>query len=171
MHVYANGNEEKLVSDSEPDPKGDKFAMPNKSIHKRKLLLTFINMVSQDSHNEKNKYFECNLKMDYVMSTQSLRQEYYWNRMVVNLDRDKRLQKSRYGRTIWDNTLGMVWNKIKSNFVPFDRDIWNDKADGQILFSDQENKTLNFQGEGLHEESSSNIGTLDHLKKELMAIK
>ena len=169
--VYNDGNQDQLFNDLDPNPKADKFAMQNKKLHKRKLLLAFINEVAHSPQNVQNKYFECNLKMDYVMSTQSLRQEYYWNRMVVNLDRDKRLQKSRYGRTIWDNTLGMVWKKIKSNFVPFDRDIWNDKADGQILFSDQENKTLNFQGEGLHEESSSNIGTLDHLKKELMAIK
>ena len=168
--VYNDGNQDQLFNDLDPNPKADKFAMQNKKLHKRKLLLAFINEVAHSPQNVQNKYFECNLKMDYVMSTQSLRQEYYWNRMVVNLDRDKRLQKSRYGRTIWDNTLGMVWKKIKSNFVPFDRDIWNDKADGQILFSDQENKTLNFQGEGLHEESSSNIGTLDHLKKELMAI-
>ena len=169
--VYNDGNQDQLFNDLDPNPKADKFAMQNKKLHKRKLLLAFINEVAHSPQNVQNKYFECNLKMDYVMTTQSLRQEYYWNRMVVNLDRDKRLQKSRYGRTIWDNTLGMVWKKIKSNFVPFDRDIWNDKADGQILFSDQENKTLNFQGEGLHEESSSNIGTLDHLKKELMAIK
>ena len=169
--VYNDGNQHQLFNDLDPNPKADKFAMQNKTFHKRKLLLTFINEVAHSPQNVQNKYFECNLKMDYVMSTQSLRQEYYWNRMVVNLDRDKRLQKSRFGRTIWDNTLGMVWNKIKSNFAPFDRDIWNDKTDGQILFSDHENSTLNFQGEGLHEENSSNIGTLDHLKKELMAIK
>ena len=169
--VYNDGNQHQLFNDLDPNPKADKFAMQNKTFHKRKLLLTFINEVAHSPQNVQNKYFECNLKMDYVMTTQSLRQEYYWNRMVVNLDRDKRLQKSRFGRTIWDNTLGMVWNKIKSNFAPFDRDIWNDKTDGQILFSDHENSTLNFQGEGLHEENSSNIGTLDHLKKELMAIK
>ena len=169
--VYNDGNQHQLFNDLDPNPKADKFAMQNKKLHKRKLLLAFINEVAHSPQNVQNKYFECNLKMDYVMTTQSLRQEYYWNRMVVNLDRDKRLQKSRFGRTIWDNTLGMVWNKIKSNFAPFDRDIWNDKTDGQILFSDHENSTLNFQGEGLHEENSSNIGTLDHLKKELMAIK
>ena len=169
--VYNDGNQHQLFNDLDPNPKADKFAMQNKTFHKRKLLLAFINEVAHSPQNVQNKYFECNLKMDYVMTTQSLRQEYYWNRMVVNLDRDKRLQKSRYGRTLWDNTLGMMWNKIKSNFVPFDRGIWNDKTDGQILFSDHENSTLNFQGEGLHEENSSNIGTLDHLKKELMAIK
>ena len=109
--------------------------------------------------------------MDYVMTTQSLRQEYYWNRMVFNLDRAEKYQKNNYKRKLRDSTAGIFINTAKKIAAPFDRDIWNDAADGQILFSDQESKTLNFQGEGLHEESSSNIGTLDHLKKELMAIK
>ena len=77
---------------------------------------------------------------------------------------------NNYKRKLRDSTAGIFLSTAKKIAAPFDRDIWNDAADGQILFSDQESKTLNFQGEGLHEESSSNIGTLDHLKKELMAM-
>ena len=169
--VYNDGNQHQLFNDLDPNPKADKFAMQNKTFHKRKLLLAFINEVAHSPQNVQNKYFECNLKMDYVMTTQSLRQEYYWNRMVFNLDRAEKYQKNNYKRKLRDSTAGIFISTAKKIAAPFDRDIWNDAADGQILFSDQESKTLNFQGEGLHEESSSNIGTLDHLKKELMAIK
>jgi hypothetical protein len=169
--LYNDGNQHQLFNDLDPNPKADKFAMQNKTFHKRKLLLAFINEVAHSPQNVQNKYFECNLKMDYVMTTQSLRQEYYWNRTVFNLDRAEKYQKNNYKRKLRDSTAGIFINTAKKIAAPFDRDIWNDAADGQILFSDQESKTLNFQGEGLHEESSSNIGTLDHLKKELMAIK
>jgi hypothetical protein len=169
--LYNDGNQHQLFNDLDPNPKADKFAMQNKTFHKRKLLLAFINEVAHSPQNVQNKYFECNLKMDYVMTTQSLRQEYYWNRMVFNLDRAEKYQRNNYKRKLRDSTAGIFLSTAKKIAVPFDRDIWNDAADGQILFSDQESKTLNFQGEGLHEESSSNIGTLDHLKKELMAIK
>ena len=169
--LYNDGNQHQLFNDLDPNPKADKFAMQNKTFHKRKLLLAFIYEVAHSPQNVQNKYFECNLKMDYVMTTQSLRQEYYWNRMVFNLDRAEKYQKNNYKRKLRDSTAGIFISTAKKIAAPFDRDIWNDAADGQILFSDQESKTLNFQGEGLHEESSSNIGTLDHLKKELMAIK
>jgi hypothetical protein len=169
--LYNDGNQHQLFNDLDPNPKADKFAMQNKTFHKRKLLLAFIYEVAHSPQNVQNKYFECNLKMDYVMTTQSLRQEYYWNRMVFNLDRVEKYQKNNYKRKLRDSTAGIFISTAKKIAAPFDRDIWNDAADGQILFSDQESKTLNFQGEGLHEESSSNIGTLDHLKKELMAIK
>ena len=169
--LYNDGNQHQLFNDLDPNPKADKFAMQNKTFHKRKLLLAFIYEVAHSPQNVQNKYFECNLKMDYVMTTQSLRQEYYWNRTVFNLDRAEKYQKNNYKRKLRDSTAGIFISTAKKIAAPFDRDIWNDAADGQILFSDQESKTLNFQGEGLHEESSSNIGTLDHLKKELMAIK
>ena len=167
-HVFKNGNEYQLFNSSVPNPSADRFAMSNKKIFKRKLLLSFIDHVSKDFHNALGKYITSKLNMDKVMQTNSLRQEYYWNRTVLNFDNQ---YQNNFLRTLLDNTVGKLKAKFKDNFRSFDQDIWNDKADGQILFSDHENTTLNFQGEGLHEESSSNIGTLDHLKKELMAMK
>ena len=169
--VYNDGNQHQLFNDLDPNPKADKFAMPNKKLYKRRLLLAFVNEVAHSPQNALHKYMECNLNMDKVLHSESLRQEYYWNRTVLNFDRDKKLQRHSFWRAVLDSTFLAAWKKFKSNFAPFDTDIWNDKVDGQILFSEHENSTLNFQGEGLHEENSSNIGTLDHLKKELMAIK
>ena len=172
MQVFANGNEDKLFKVSEPDPETDKFAIVNKKIFKRKLLLTFISKVGEAPENANNKYFSCGLRIDEILQEKWILQEFYWNRTVFFLDRTKGENYHNFWRTLKDNTWGLVKNKFKSSIKrPFDRDIWNDTADGQILFSDQEDKTLNFDHEGLHEESSSNIGTLDHLKKELMAMK
>lgn len=169
--AFAKGKEDELFNDSNPDPKTDKFAMANKKLFKRKLLLCFIHTVGKDPANEKGKYFNCGLRIDEILKEEWIRQEFYWNRTVFFLDRDKRMNYHNFWRKLYDNTWGMVVSNAKKIAAPFDRDIWNDTADGQILFSEKENKTLNFQGEGLHEESSSNIGTLAHLKKELMAIK
>jgi len=169
--AFAKGKEDELFNDSNPDPKTDKFAMANKKLFKRKLLLCFIHTVGKDPGNEKGKYFNCGLRLDEILKEEWIRQEFYWNRTVFFLDRDKRMNYHNFWRKLYDNTWGMVVSNAKKIAAPFDRDIWNDTADGQILFSEKENKTLNFQGEGLHEESSSNIGTLAHLKKELMAIK
>ena len=169
--AFAKGKEDELFNDSNPDPKTDKFAMANKKLFKRKLLLCFIHTVGKDPGNEKGKYFNCGLRIDEILKEEWIRQEFYWNRTVFFLDRDKRMNYHNFWRKLYDNTWGMVVSNAKKIAAPFDRDIWNDTADGQILFSEKENNTLNFQGEGLHEESSSNIGTLAHLKKELMAIK
>ena len=168
---FTDGNEENLFNCPEPDPKTDKFAMAHKKLFKRKLLLCFIHAVSTAPGNEEDKFYSSGLRIDDILSEDWIRQEFYWNRTVFNLDRAEKYQRNNYKRKLRDSTAGIFLSTAKKIAAPFDRDIWNDAADGQILFSDQESKTLNFQGEGLHEESSSNIGTLDHLKKELMAIK
>ena len=168
--VFTDGNEEQLFNVAEPNPKADRFAKENKKMFKRKLLLTFISKVGEAPENAKNKYFRCGLRIDEILKADWIRQEFYWNRTVFFLDRSKRINHDNYRRKLYDNTVGLVVNKFKSTLIPDDRKIWNDKVEGQILFSDQEDKTLNFDREGLHEESSSNIGTMDHLKKELMAM-
>ena len=169
--VFSDGNEEKLFKVPEPNPETDKFAMDNKKIFKRKLLLTFISKVGEAPENANNKYFRCGLRIDEILKADWILKEFYWNRTVFFLDRSKKINYSNYRRKLYDNTIGLFVKTFKSSLIPDDRNMWNDKVEGQILFSDQEDKTLNFQGEGLHEENSSNIGTLDHLKKELMAIK
>jgi len=168
---FTDGNEENLFNCPEPDPKTDKFAMAHKKLFKRKLLLCFIHAVSTAPGNEEDKFYSSGLRIDDILSEDWIRQEFYWNRTVFNLDRAEKYQRNNYKRKLRDSTVGLVKSTAKKIAAPFDRDIWNDAAGGQILFSEEESKTLNFEGEGLHEESSSNIGTLDHLKLELMTIK
>ena len=62
-------------------------------------------------------------------------------------------------------------NKLHSNFQSLDQNIWEDGKDGQILFSDKEDTTLNFEGNGLHDEHDANIGSMEHLRKILWVMK
>jgi len=140
----------------------------NKLIFKRKLILAFIWQVANSNANKTFKYIEVGYDLNYVLTTRTFNQEYYWKRQIQIMDHF--WQKHKFWRGLMENTYNKFVDKFKSNFVPFDREVWSDKADGQILFSDKEGSTLNFQGEGLHEESDSNIGTMDHLKKVLMGL-
>ena len=168
--LFGDGDEGMLFYSPDPVPADDKFAMAHKKIFKRKLLLTFISKVGEAPENAKNKYFRCGLRIDEILQEKWIQQEFFWNRTVFFLDRSKSINYNNYRRKFYDSTVGLFVNKAKSSLIPEDRKMWNDKVDGQILFSDQEDKTLNFDREGLHEESSSNIGTMDHLKKELMSM-
>ena len=141
----------------------------NSTIFKRKLLLCFIWRIANTGGNKRNHYIEVDYDINYIRNTHTFDQEYYWKRQVQNIDHY--WQKHKFWRTLMENTYNKFVDKLKSNFAPFDKDIWNDKAEGQILFSDHEGTTLNFDGEGLHEESSSNIGTMQHLKNVLMGVK
>lgn len=146
----------------------DLFSEDNRKVFKRKIILGFIYEVARADFNAGNKYIEIDYKLDYIKNTHTFNQEYYWKRQVINMDHY--WQRFKLWRAIEESTWGKIKSKFFSNFVPFDRDIWADKKDGQILFSDQADSTLNFDGEGLQEESNSNIGNLDYLKKILMGI-
>ena len=168
--IFREGDEQVLFFHPSPSPKADMFAMQNKAFCKRKVLLAFIYYLCKDPRTVKGKLLTCGLNIDQVFSSEFLRQEYYWNRTVLSFDRDKRLQNN-YARKLYDSVAGLIIKNLKSFAAPFDTDIWKDKYEGQILFSDRENSTLNFQGEGIQEENNLNIGSLDNLKKMLMAIK
>ena len=168
--IFREGDEQVLFFHPSPSPKADMFAMQNKAFCKRKVLLAFIYYLCKDPRTVKGKLLTCGLNIDQVFSSEFLRQEYYWNRTVLSFDRDKRLQNN-YARKLYDSVVGLIIKNAKSFAAPFDKDIWKDKYEGQILFSDRENSTLNFQGEGIQEENNLNIGSLENLKKILMAIK
>ena len=146
----------------------DFFSKDNLTVVKRKLILAFLYLVAHDEVNAGNKYIKIEYDIAYIKKTHTFNQEYYWKRQVQIMDHY--IQKHKFLRTVIENTVTKFVDKFKSNFAPFDRDIWTDRASGQILFSENEGSTLNFQGEGLHEESDSNIGTMAHLKKVLMEI-
>ncbi len=164
-----NKDNETYIFFNKTAPMIDCFSSYNKTLIKRQLILAFLKGVSESDINQEGKYLSAGYEMDKILKDKTLSKEYYWKRQVLYMEKDRRLQHP-FLRTIWDNSVKKVFDKLKSNFAPFDRDIWNDKADGQILFSDQEGSTLNFDGAGLHEETNSNIGTMDHFKKELMGI-
>ena len=158
--------DEKTFDIEYPDIK-DPLAMPFKKLFKRRLLLCFLKKVSEHANNKDDRYFTFKVDIDKALTSKSLEQGYYWNRTVFNMDR--KIQNN-FLRTLLDSTLGNVLETLKDNLPTFDREIWADKYEGQILFSDKEDSTLNFEGGGVHQEQDSNIGTMDHLKEELMGM-
>ena len=84
---------------------------------------------------------------------------------------DHTWQRSKLWRTIYEGTVDVLISKFHSNFQSLDQDVWESTKDGQILFSENEGSTVNFNGTQLEEQNNANIGTMDNLKKVLMAIK
>lgn len=169
VNFYREGDEDEFLYNPEPTASSDPFAMSNKAIYKRKFLLAFLYKVNDHANNENSKYIKLYLDMDYVNKTNSYRQEHYWKRQVLNMD--VKYNKSNLWKTIYDKAFTTTIAKIKANFSSLDQDVWDGSKSGQILFSDQEGSTLNFKGAGLVEETDANIGTMDHLKRVLMAMK
>ena len=147
----------------------DFFSKNNKLVVKRKLILAFIYNVGHADFNFMDKYIKERLDFDKIKNTRVLKQDYYWKRQINIIDR--KWQTSKLWRAIWEHSGISLKHKFFDNFKSFDLDIWSDKAKGEILFSDHEDSTLNFEGTGLHEEKDANIGTMEHLRKVLMEIK
>ena len=92
--------------------------------------------------------------------------DYWWKRQVHAIDR---YSQNSLVRTLWDNTAGKLLNDIYDNTLGMfkketDRQVWGSEKEGQILFSDREDSTLSFEGEGLHKETDANQGNIAHLK-------
>ena len=150
-------------------PEDDIYHESNLTIIKRKVILSFLYLVNKHEKNAGNKFIKIGYNMDYVNKTNSYRQEHYWKRQILNMDHT--WQRFKLWRTLYEGTVDALISKFHSNFQSLDQDVWESTKDGQILFSENEGSTLNFDGTGLVEQSHANIGTMDHLKKVLMTIK
>ncbi len=130
--------------------------------------------MGQAPANAKDKYIKISYKLDDIKNNNTFNQDYYWKRQVVNMDHF--FQKSNLLRTFMENTVLKVKDKILESTKGIydyikDREVWDEKKSGQILFSDQPDSTLNFNGNHLETQTSANIGTMDYLKKVLISIK
>ena len=150
-------------------PEDDIYHESNLTIIKRKVILSFLYLVNKHEKNAGNKFIKIGYNMDYVNKTNSYRQEHYWKRQILNMDHT--WQRFKLWRTLYEGTVDALISKFHSNFQSLDQDVWESTKDGQILFSENEGSTLNFDGTGLVEQSHANIGTMDNLKKVLMTIK
>ena len=98
-----------------------------------------------------------------------LRQAYWWKRQVDVIDR---ISQNSLLRSLYESTIQKLIDRWKANYEGLkDKQVWDANYDGQILFSDKEDSTLSFEGEGVHRETDANQGTLEHLKWILRDIK
>ena len=124
----------------------------------------FINMIKVANTNY--KYFYIGYDIDKVSKGVDLGVDYWWKRQIKVIDR---WSQNSWLRALWDSTAKNLIGAAYDNTVGLwkkesDRQVWNSDLNGQILFSDQENSTLSFEGEGLHKESDANQGNINHLK-------
>ena len=159
----------------------DTLGESHQTFFRRAFLLLFLKNAYDAEENKKEnpgkldkltkntfKYFYIGYKEADVTDPKKvdLSVDYWWKRQVHAIDR---YSQNSLVRTLWDNTAGKLLNDIYDNTVGMfkketDRQVWGSEKEGQILFSDREDSTLSFEGEGLHKETDANQGNIAHLK-------
>ena len=139
------------------------------------------------------KYFLKGEKYEAKLTEDNLTDNYWWSKFAMNFEGKF---FNTVLRTLVDNTLGAAMDGVKKNLEPFnpidsiasapegtslkdrvkslkdrmtlkDRDVWAAGKGGQILFSDQKDATLNFDGGDLKKEDYANRYNIDRMKKVL----
>ena len=169
-----------FLSTATPQIIQDPFRPDNKKAYKRAALLTFMHYVAADPENlhkvkgtrilRQSKWFAADydlnrLTKDAKRSQYYLTTEFWWKHQIEHMDH---FVQNNWWRHIWDASFGHIYDKFWSNFRPLDKDMWNDGEGGQILFSDREDRTLEFNdNDHLEAKNEANMYSLAHLKEEL----
>jgi hypothetical protein len=171
------GNEDEKFIEENSDP----FGTSHQTFFRRASLLVFLKNAYDAPENKKEnpgkldkltkntfKYFYIGYKEADVTDPKKvdLSVDYWWKRQVHAIDR---YSQNSLARTLWDSTAGKLLNDIYDNTVGMfkketDRQVWGSDLNGQILFSDREDCTMNFDGASVHVETDANQGTYQHLK-------
>ena len=139
------------------------------------------------------KYFLKGEKYEAKLTEDNLTDNYWWSKFAMNFEGKF---FNTVLRTLVDNTLGAAMDSVKENLESLnpidsiasapkgtglkdrmkslkdrvtlkDRDVWAAGKGGQILFSDQKDATLNFNGGDLKKEDYANCYNIDKMKKVL----
>lgn len=120
-------------------------------------------------------YFLKGEKYEANLTEENLTDNYWWSKFAMNFEGQF---FNTVLRTLVDNTLGAAMDSVIKNLEPLnpidletdklkDRDVWAAGKGGQILFSDQKDATLNFDGGDLKKEDYANRYNIDRMKKVL----
>lgn len=136
------------------------------------------------------KYFLKGEKYEANLTEENLTDNYWWSKFAMNFEGQF---FNTVLRTLVDNTLGAAIDSVKKNLESLnpidsiasapkgtglkdrvkslkdrinlkDRDVWAAGKGGQILFSDQKDATLNFDGGDLKKEDYANRYNIDRMK-------
>lgn len=136
------------------------------TICRRKAVAAFIYNVSKCDMNRENKYLEIGFDLSDIVGKDLLNDKEWKDLMTLH---DKRGIKSL--TFLLEGLLEPIKKKFTNPIgVVKENEIWSEKKDGQILFSENNGATLSFKGEGLHSEANSNIGNRDRLLQVLLSI-
>ena len=157
------------------------YGETKRKFFRRAFLLLFLKNVYDSPENKKespgklDKLTQNTFKYIYIGYKEAdvtdpkkvdLSVDYWWKRQIHAIDR---YSQNSLLRTLWDSTAGKLLNDLYDNTVGMfkketDRQVWGAELAGQILFSDKEDSTISFEGEGVHRETDANQGNIAHLK-------
>lgn len=151
------------------DSKPDKTFSTGIRTFKRQVAGIFMILVA--SHPDyKDKEF---IKVDYLpdeMTVKKVKDSYLWNKFLGEME-----EKAKHPllQTVVDSLKDSLseavdadgWKKLFG-----EKEVWNDRKGGQILFSDDENSTVNLDGGAMSLEQQSQSYNLDKLKQLLAGL-
>ena len=139
----------------------------------REFAARFILRVSGNAENANRKYIYVayDKKDIYRYSREKLKEDFYWKRFIN--DMDKYIQNSVAWREFLMSWADKYWfdRMDKTKWTRKYTDVWDKNIHGQILFSDDENHTLNLIKDGVSTEEEANQFNLDKLKLKLFDVK
>ena len=155
-----------FLKDATPE---DTF-VKGKTALKRMVAAAFIAKVAGDPAHMEDQYLKVGYKAEELTDDKVL-DNYQWSTIVKGIDNSTMppLLKSITDH-IKDNASKALsldqWKEIVG-----DREVWDDRKGGQILFSDDENSTVNFDRGALHVERGANSYNMNRLKQLLTGLK
>ena len=141
-----------------------------KTALKRMVAAAFIAKVAGDPAHKEDQYLKVGYKTE-ELTDEKVQDNYQWSTIVKGIDNSTMppLLKSITDH-INDNASKSLsldqWKEIVG-----DREVWDDRKGGQILFSDDENSTVNFDRGALHVERGANSYNMNRLKQLLTGLK
>ena len=142
----------------------------DKTALKRMVAAAFIAKVAGDPAHKEDQYLKVGYKTE-ELTDEIVQDNFQWSTIVKGIDNSTMppLLKSITDH-IKDNASKSLsldqWKEIVG-----DREVWDDRKGGQILFSDDENSTVNFDRGALHVERGANSYNMGRLKQLLTGLK
>ena len=155
-----------FLKDAAPE---DTF-VKGKTALKRMVAAAFIAKVAGDPAHKEDQYLKVGYKTE-ELTDEKVQDNYQWGTIVKEID-----------NSTMPPLLKSITDHIKENAgkslsldqwkeIVGDREVWDDRKGGQILFSDEENSTVNFDRGALHVERGANSYNMNRLKQLLTGLK
>lgn len=141
-----------------------------KMAFKRKLAALFVAKVAGHPEHKEDQYLKVNYKTEEVTDDKT-KDNFLWSNLVKEIGESTTppLLKSMADHIKDNASRSLSLNEWKE--IIGDREVWDDRKGGQILFSDDENSTVNFDRGALNVERGANSYNMDRLKQLLTGLK
>ena len=142
----------------------------NKMINKRKLAAIFVAKVAGHPDHKTVQLLTVKYKEGDVTDDKA-KDNYLWGNLMTEIgDATMNPLLKSMADHIMENASKALsldqWQEIVG-----DREVWDDRKGGQLLFSDDENSTVNFDRGALNVERGANSYNMDRLKQLLTGLK